>query len=231
MAENTTYYVRAYATNSEGTGYGNEISFKTQPVSTTTVTDIDGNDYDIITIGTQVWMKENLKTSHYRNGDTIATGLDAAAWGATTNGAYAIYANDPANENIYGKLYNWYAAVDTRNIAPAGWHVPSEAEWYELIFSSLGGLVEAGGKMKEAGLTHWNSPNDGATNSSDFTGLPGGYRSNAGQYDYLGNFGYWWTTTGNGSEAEVRALFYYLTEVGQTSGNKAFGISIRCVKD
>jgi len=231
LAENTTYYVRAYATNSSGTGYGNEISFKSQPVSATNVTDIDGNIYDIMTIGTQVWMKANLKATHYRNGDTILNGLDNAAWGTTTMGVYASYANDPANDNVYGKLYNWYAAVDTRNIAPAGWHVPSEAEWNELIISALGGLIDAGGKMKEAGLTHWNSPNSGATNSSGFTGLPGGYRSDTGQYDYLGNFGYWWSTTGNGSEAEVRALFYNQSEVGQTGGKKAFGISIRCVKD
>ena len=230
LASNTTYYVRAYATNSVGTAYGEERSFTTLPPSGAIVTDIDGNVYTTVTIGSQVWLKENLKTTHYRNGDAIATGLNDAAWGSAVTGAYSIYANAPANDNVYGKLYNWYAAVDPRNIAPAGWHVPSEAEWITLT-GFLGGLDEAGGKMKEAGFAHWNSPNTDATNSSGFTGLPGGFRMTTGGFNYIGNGGYWWSTTELGNEAEVRALFYNFSDAGQTSGEKPSGLSIRCIKD
>src|SRR6266496_3426307 len=173
----TIYYFRAYAINSKGIAYGNELTFLTQDVSTTTVIDIDGNVYPVITIGSQVWMKENLKTIHYRNGESILTGLSDASWGITTSGAFSIYNNDAANNTVYGKLYNWYAVIDSRKIAPAGWHVPSKAEWTILI-NSLGGLNLAGGAMKEAGLTHWNTPNSGATNNSGFIGLPAGNRVN-----------------------------------------------------
>lgn len=233
MAANTIYYVRAYATNSAGTAYGAEIIFTTQPVSANMVTDIDGNVYNTITIGTQVWMKENLKTTRYRNGEVIPTGLSDATWFATGSGAYAIYGNNTSNNTIYGKLYNWFAVVDTRNLAPAGWHVPTFTETVTLT-SFLGGLSNSGGTLKQAGITHWNSPNTGATNSSGFTGLPGGNRSNVGVYDFTGFGGYWWTTTEDfpGSvTAEARGLFANSIETAQISGSKNYGLSVRCVKD
>ncbi len=233
MAASTIYYVRAYVTNSAGTAYGNEIIFTTQPASANTVTDIDGNVYNTITIGTQVWMKENLKTTHYRNGDAIPTGLNDASWFTTGSGAYAIYGNNTSNIAVYGKLYNWFAVVDTRNLAPAGWHVPTFTETVTLT-SFLGGLSNSGGTLKEAGLTHWNSPNTGATNSSGFSGLPGGNRSNIGLYDFIGFGGYWWTTAEDfpGSvTAEARGLFANSIETAQISGSKNYGLSIRCIKD
>ena len=229
----TTYYVRAYAINSKGTAYGNEFSFLTLQVSTTTVTDIDGNVYPIITIGSQTWMKENLKTTRYRNGEAIPTGLNDASWGTTLSGAYAIYNNDAANNTVYGKLYNWYAAVDSRKLAPAGWHIPSTTEWMVLI-NFLGGLNTAGGKMKETGLTHWNTPNTGATNNSGFTALSSGYRNSNGSYSLLGNTGYCWTTSESApgsTNAEAIALFYNLSEAVLVNGSKLYGVPIRCVKD
>jgi uncharacterized protein (TIGR02145 family) len=172
LTANTTYYVRAYATNSSGTAYGNEHSFTTTGslANCGTVTDIDGNVYNTVTIGTQCWMAENLKTTRYNDGTAILTGLSNADWQITTSGAYAIYNNDPANNTTYGKLYNIYA-VKTNKLAPAGWHVPTYTEWTTLT-TYLGGEAVAGGKMKATTL--WSSPNTGATNSSGFTGLPAG---------------------------------------------------------
>jgi len=142
------------------------------------VTDIDGNVYHIVTIGTQVWMVENLKTTKFRDGSSIPNVTDAEEWvghGELHSGAYCNYDNTAANSNTYGSLYNWYAVVDERNICPTGWHIPSEAEWATLI-AYLGGQDVAGGKMKEAGTAHWSTPNTGASNSSGFTALPGGSR-------------------------------------------------------
>ena len=232
LVPNTAYYLRAYATNSKGTAYGNELSFATQPVSATTVTDIDGNVYPVIIIGTQTWMKENLKTTRYQNGEAIPTGLSDASWAATTSGAFAIYNNDAANNTVYGKLYNWYAATDSRKIAPQGWHVPSREEW-ETLITFLGESPIAGGEMKETGLTHWNTPNVGASNSSGFTGLAGGSRSNL-SYGFIGDGGYWWSTTEYlpaSAEAESLGLFARTAEAFLVTGSKVFGTSIRCIKD
>lgn len=232
LTPSTKYYFRSYGTNSKGTSYGNELSFTTQDVSATSVTDIDGNIYSIVTIGSQTWMKENLKVTRYRNGDPIPTGLNNADWGATKSGACTLYNNDAGNNTVYGKLYNWYAAADPRNIAPEGWHVPSEAE-RSAIYGSLGGLDVAGGEMKEAGLTHWNSPNTGATNNSGFTGLPAGIRISTGEYFMMGSAGYWWTTTDypGYDDAEFMGLFANSAEGTQISDVKEMGISIRCIKD
>src|ERR1035437_4904310 len=127
-----------------------------------------------VTICTQSWMLKNLDVSTYRNGDLIPEVTDGSAWSALTAGAWCWYNNDSAtNASTYGKLYNWYAVNDPRGLAPTGWHVPSDAEWTTLS-TCLGGNAVAGGAMKETGTTHWTSPNTGATNSSGFTGLPGG---------------------------------------------------------
>jgi len=153
-----------------------------------TVTDIDGNCYRTVTIGTQVWMAENLKVTHDCNGEAIPNVTDGATWAGLTAGAYCEYNNDVNNVATYGRLNNWYAVADSRNISPAGWHVASDAEWQTLsIF--LGGDAIAGGKMKETGTTHWYSPNTGATNESGFSALPGGYRASGnGPYENMGYY-------------------------------------------
>ena len=233
LLPNTTYYVRAYATNSNGTAYGNELSFATQPVSETTVTDIDGNVYNIVTIGSQTWMKENLKTTHYRNGEAIPTGLSDDSWETTTSGAFAFYNNDDANNALYGNIYNWYAAFDSSIIAPQGWRVPSLEEW-EILIYAVGEYPMAGGALKETGFTHWNTPNSGATNSSNFNALPGGSRYSDGTYIFLRDYGYWWTSTEylpGSSEAEAILLSSTSPESFQVTGSKRNGASIRCIKD
>ena len=233
LVASTTYYVRAYATNSAGTAYGTEVSFVTQPISTTTVTDIDGNVYPVITVGNQVWMQENLKVTRYSNGESIPAELSDASWETTTSGALGIYNNQATNNTVYGKLYNWYAGIDTRKIAPQGWHVPSKEEW-ETLINFLGGSLIAGGELKEAGLAHWTSPNSGATNNSGFTGLPGGTRLPNGPYSFIGTNGYWWTSTEylpGGTEAEALLLLTSSTESLQVTGSKQNGASIRCIKD
>ena len=158
------------------------------------MTDIDGNTYQTVKIGNQWWIAENLNVTHYQNGDAIPNVTDSAAWWGLTSGAYCNYNNDAANVAVYGRLYNWYAVHDSRNIAPAGWHVPSDAEWQTLV-DYLGGDPVAGGKMKEAGTTHWISPNTGATNESGFSGLPGGYRHTDGYYYDISYSASFWTFT------------------------------------
>jgi uncharacterized protein (TIGR02145 family) len=232
LVPSTKYYFRSYGTNSKGTSYGNDLSFTTQDPSATSVTDIDGNVYAVVTIGTQTWMKENLKVTRYRNGDPIPTGLSIADWGNTKSGAYTFYNNDAGNNTVYGKLYNWYAAADARNIAPVGWHVPSVDE-RSILYYTAGGLDIGGGELKEAGLTHWDSPNLGATNSTGFTALPGGIRRPTGEYWFMGFSGYWWTTTDypGYDDVEFMGLFANSAEADQISDVKENGLSIRCVKD
>src|SRR4030066_2563083 len=158
-----------------------------------TVTNIDGNVYHTVIIGTQVWMVENLKVTHYRNGDSIPNVSDGTEWGSLKTGAYCNYNNDPNNIDTYGRLYNWYVVIDRRKICPAGWHGPPFKDW-GFLEGDLGGVPIAGGKMKEEGIAHWKSPNTGATNESGFTALPGGYRRFDGIFHYLGGYGYWWST-------------------------------------
>lgn len=154
---------------------------------TGTVTDIDGNIYQTIKIGTQWWMAENLKVTHYRNGDSIPNVTDETAWSNLTTGAYGNYNNDDDISNTYANLYNWYAVNDSRNIAPIGWHIPTDAEWQTLV-DYLGGESVAGSKMKETGTEHWRSPNVGTTNESGFSALPGDYRGISGKYYSVGEF-------------------------------------------
>ena len=198
--------------------------------SDTTVTDIDGNVYQTVSIGTQCWMKENLKVSKYRNGDPIPTNLTDAAWSAATTGAYAIYNNDAANNTTYGKLYNWYAVADSRNLCPTGWHVPSDGEWTTLE-NYLGGSSVAGGKLKSTS-TLWNAPNSNATNESGFSGLPGGYRYYNGSYYDIGDYGGWWSATEYSSpNAWGRYLFYNLGYSARNYYDKQGGFSVRCLRD
>jgi uncharacterized protein (TIGR02145 family) len=195
-----------------------------------TVTDIDGNVYSTVVIGTQEWMQENLKTTHYKNGAAISTNLTNAQWQATTNGACVDYDNNPANNTVYGKLYNWYAVADPQGLCPTNWHVPSDAEWDTLV-NYLGGDTIAGGAMKEIGTTHWANPNIGATNSSGFTGLPGG-GSSGGTGNGIGSSGYWWSATQSSTtNAYYQLLDYANSLVVSNYDRKTFGFSVRCVKD
>ena len=193
------------------------------------VTDVDGNVYNSVVIGSQTWMKENLKTTRYRDSTAIPTGLDSATWRNTTSGAYTIYDNDTANNTIYGKLYNWYAVADPRNLCPTGWHVPTDAEFTQLT-DYLGGEAVAGGKMKATTL--WNSPNEGATNSSGFSALPGGLRNNYGNYNNIGDNGYFWSATeSTGNSAWDRYLYFSYIDAPRYDTYQAAGFSVRCVKD
>ena len=226
----TTYYAAAYATNSVGTGYGSIKSFTTTD-SLGTVTDIDGTTYRTVKIGDQWWMAENLNVTHYRNGDLVPNVTDSSLWTSQTIGAYCNYGNDAANAAAYGRLYNWYAAGDARDIAPAGWHVPSDVEWQTLV-NYLGGDAVAGWKMKETGTAHWLPPNTG-TDESGFTALPGGYRgSSYGVFGDLGNYACFWSSTvSSGTYAWYRSLSYDYSEVSHYDSKKHYGFSIRCVKN
>jgi len=205
--------------------------------SAQTITDIDSNTYDTIIIGTQTWMKENLKTTKYNDGTTIQLVKDSTAWGVEPIPAYCWYNNDSIkNKNIFGALYNWYA-VNTGNLCPIGWHVPSDSEWTTLT-DFLGGESIAGSKLKEEGQTHWTFENTDATNSSGFTALPGGFRDfysglyNLGGYYYLSSFGFWWTTTEyNSNSGYARDMFYNEIYVYREFCSKKIGYSVRCLKD
>lgn len=223
--ETYTYRIRAF-TDLNTSEYSNEKTAQW------TVTDIDGNIYRTVKIGNQIWFAENLKVTHYRNGDAIPYVTDNTTWGDLTTGAYCNYNNDVNNSTTYGHLYNWYAVTDSRNIAPAGWHIPTDAEWQTLV-DYLGGDAVAGGKMKETGTIHWRSPNTGATNESGFSALPGGDRfANGTYFDYVGSRGYWWSSTEYGSScAESRDLNYGSSEVYRITADGHFGFSVRCVRD
>ena len=197
-----------------------------------TLTDIDGNIYKTIQIGTQTWMAQNLKTTKYRNGDKIPNVTENASWAALATGAYCWYDNHISNKATYGGLYNWYAVTDIRNIAPTGWHLPTDAEWTTLT-TYLGGENVAGGKLKETGTTHWFFPNTGATNSSGFTALPEGYRYGYNSsFELVGYDGYWWSSTAsNASDVWNRYLYYDKYYVYRNGYHKQFGFSVRCVRD
>jgi uncharacterized protein (TIGR02145 family) len=200
------------------------------------MTDQEGSVYKTIVIGTQEWMAENLNTSRYRNGDTILTNLSDAAWSATNTGAWTYFNNDSVNACPYGKLYNWHACTDARQLCPVGWHVPSEAEWLVLT-NYLGGDITAGGKLKSTGTIDaatglWHSPNTEANNSSGFSGIPGGYRASNGLNNSFGDYGYWWGSTSSSSSFARARRFYYLNgNVTNNDYNKRTGCSVRCLRD
>ena len=237
---NTTYYARSYATNSIGTAYGNEVTFAAWlNQAGATVLDIEGNSYSTVKIGDQVWMAENLKTSKYRNGEPISNVADNTQWtnipiGDYSQGAYCNYSNNAANADTYGRLYNWYAVTNSRNICPQGWHVPSDAEWKKLE-AYLGGWLVAGGKMKEIGATHWSNSNIGATNESGFTALPGGYRFSDATFNDISSKGYWWSSTELTTNPTTHALSRVLNSDNAKFSSfgypKNSAFSVRCIKD
>jgi uncharacterized protein (TIGR02145 family) len=230
LTPSTLYYVRAYATNSSGTGYGEERSITT-PAAPTTVTDVDGNVYNTVQIGDQIWMKENLKTSRYNTGSAIPYVVDNGSWSGLNTGAWSYYNHDENNNAIYGKLYNWYA-VEGDSLCPVGWHVPTDAEW-TVLTDYLGGESVAGGKLKEVGTFHWTGSNTGATDEVGFTALPGGIRHVDGSFSSIRTFGYWWSATPNGSyNSWSRYLSFYSANVYRTSiYDKRYGFSVRCLRD
>jgi uncharacterized protein (TIGR02145 family) len=196
------------------------------------ITDKDGNIYTSLTIGTQVWMVENLRTTKYNDGTSIPNVIDDAEWGDLNTGALCWYKNNPAvYKDVYGALYNWYA-VSTNKLCPTGWHVPSHSEWTSLIDHLGGGLV-AGGKLKEIGTTHWLSPNTGATNETGFTALPGSFRRGVDPaFGIINSMGFWWSS----SEEDIISAYLQLMSsesAGSTWGttHKRWGLSIRCIKD
>jgi uncharacterized protein (TIGR02145 family) len=227
LSPTTTYYVRAYATNNVGTTYGNEIVINT---FTDTLTDFQGNVYYTVTIGTQIWMAENLMVTRYRNGDPIPNVTNNSSWSNLTTGSYCDYNNTPANSTIYGKLYNFYAITDTRNVCPLGWHVPSDSQW--TILKNYLGSTGAGGKIKETGTTHWQSPNSYATNESGFSALPGGVRNSDGLFYYLWKSAYWWSSTvDNATNAFDYFVNYDMATLIRVNNPKLLGCSVRCLKD
>jgi uncharacterized protein (TIGR02145 family) len=224
LKPNTTYYFRAYATNIKGTAYGNEINFIAR--------DQKPESQKSIAIGNQIWMVKNLDVTTYRNGDTIPQATDVKEFSRLTSGAWIYQNNDPALGAIYGKLYNWYAVNDPRGLAPAGWHIPSKDEWNTLI-NTLGGASIAGGKLKDTIL--YLIPNVGATNSSGFSGLPGGILW--GGFSGVGGGGFWWSSTIKLPRITVYGesysfLLYWNKEeaiIGASTNN--YGLSVRCIKD
>ena len=193
------------------------------------ITDTEGNSYKTVYIGTQQWMAENLKVSKYSDGTTIPNITDNTQWQNNTTGAWAYYNNDATNNAKYGKLYNWYAVSKTtngnKNVCPTGWHVPTDGEW-EVLTGYLGGGSVAGGKMKEVGITSWNSPNAVATNTSLFSALPGGTRFYDGHYFDIGSSVGWW------SSSEYDAGFAWGRYLASKDDvNKKYGLSVRCLRD
>jgi uncharacterized protein (TIGR02145 family) len=198
-----------------------------------TTTDIDGNIYNTITLGTQIWTKENLKTTRFSNGDSIATTSLPINNDSTSIFQWS-YNQDSLNIPVYGRLYTWYAVTDNRDVCPIGWHVPSETEWLSLA-NFLGGDSIAGDKMKETGTTHWLNTSSTVTNSSGFTALPGGQRGNPNGFSNLYTLGSFWSTTAWGSSTFPRAYKFSLqatsSALSQSVSVANCGFAVRCVKD
>jgi len=238
LTPSTAYYYRVRVVNSMGTTLGSRKSFTTLDVvpkdivfnpdlTYGEVSDADGKVYKTIEIGTQFWMAENLATTKYNDGTDIPLVTNTSSWATLTTGAYSWYSN---TEIKYGILYNWHA-VNSGKLCPAGWHVSTDEEWTTLT-NALGGLTVAAGKLKESGTIHWLSQNTGATNSSGFTALPGGYRYYNGVYNAVRRYGYWWTSTeSSDANAFGRDMYYGYINIDRINSDKSSGASVRCVKD
>lgn len=200
--------------------------------SVSQVTDIDGNVYKTVKIGTQEWMAENLTVERYRNGDRILTIDEKNKTSQFDIGAWCYYDNNAENGKTYGKLYDWDAVNDSRGLAPEGWHIPSDAEWAELI-NFLGGENAAGGKLKAASL--WQKPNSGANDEYGFCALPGGFLSYRLDFFSLGESCSFWSSTKANDKLDIRAwcrqLFYNKTSIERSDLYKSECQSVRCVKD
>ncbi|MFY9116965.1 MAG: FISUMP domain-containing protein [Bacteroidales bacterium] len=253
LSPESTYYVRAFATNSEGTSYGKEESFKTLASKDNSDGSIvygsltdqrDGMKYKTVIIGQQEWMAENLRylPSVHKPSDGNTTGSFYYVFGY--EGTDVAKAKNSDNYKTYGVLYNWPAAMagaetskanpsGVQGVCPKGWHLPSDAEWTQ-IADYLGGDLVAGAKMKESGTDHWNFPNEDASNSSGFTALPGGCRYEVEPFNSLGKYGYWWSSTEfveNENYAWAWMLGYDFNYITSSCNFKDFGYSVRCVRD
>ncbi|MBN1650163.1 MAG: fibrobacter succinogenes major paralogous domain-containing protein [Bacteroidales bacterium] len=227
---NTTYYIRSWATNADGTGYGAQLEFHTPRNS---ILDYDGNSYSSLIIGNQEWLVQNLKVTHLQDGTEIPNVTDHTAWEALSTPAYCWYDNASANKDTYGALYNW-ATVNTGQLCPDGWHVPSESEWATLV-NFLGGESLAGGRLKEPGIFHWISPNVGPGDSY-FYALPGGKRGNStvgdGEFLRMGSYAYWWTSTEiDADNANSRSITNGSDYIYNYGNRKEYGLSVRCISD
>lgn len=251
LSANTTYYVRAYATNNNETVYGNQITFSTLNMLSyngSGVTDIEGENYSSIILNGKEWMKKNLDVSKYRNGDVIPQVTDPAQWESLTTGAWCYYENDSSNGPIYGKLYNWYAVNDPRGLAPQGWHIPTDSEWTDLA-NYLGGDDVAGKKLKDdSSSSNWDVSTNYATNQSGFTALPSGVGylnynippttvpTLADLFKWKTKATYWWsaTTTSNSpsnNDVWVRNLNNTQDVLARGDALKTSAISVRCIKN
>jgi uncharacterized protein (TIGR02145 family) len=256
LLSNTKYYVKAYATNSFGTSYGSELNFTLYMNSPgPSLTDIEGNIYKTVRIGRQTWMAENLKTTKYNDNTAIPLVTDNVAWSNLTTSAYCWYNNDITNKTTYGALYNGYT-VNTKKLCPSGWHVPTYTEYYFLGSYLIEWSPDwhtrqrkpSGGLLKEAGTTHWISPNTGATNSTGFTGLPGGIRYgkvsnllNSGSFTNLGTLGYWYAIADAVYLEQLpNTTLLYFTLFNDSAWERyagayltigASGATVRCIKD
>jgi uncharacterized protein (TIGR02145 family) len=250
LTPGTIYYFRAFASNNAGFGYGDVISFNTggsvvgeiaynQELNYGSLNDIDGNSYKTIAIGNQTWMAENLKTTKFSDGGTIAQKTDLAEWISLSTPAYCYFLNDEAKyKGTYGTLYNWHT-VNTGKLCPSGWHVPTSNDW-GFLTASLGGAAVAGGKLMEAGTTHWITQNLPVSNSSGFTALPGGMRQGtydslqASYFEDLGYTGYFWSSndvTEPGDDFNNGIGMRITGGWDQWSFPKTAGQSVRCIKD
>jgi uncharacterized protein (TIGR02145 family) len=237
------YHVRAYASNSVGIEYGNEITFTTHVTGIKfnpaliygSLTDIEGKTYKTIPIGSQIWMAENLKTGKFNDGTSIPVVTSNADWtNLVTPARCGINNNDSINENIYGSYYNWFA-VNTAKLCPTGWHIPTDSEWQTLT-DFLGGDKVAGSKLKEAATNNWVLSNRDATNQSGFTGLPAGLReSTDGSFQGQGSFGGWWSATevsaGPLGAALSHSIYGDTTVVARNQIFKKDGFTVRCLKN
>ena len=208
------------------------VGFSVRCIKDNTVTDLDGNVYKSILIGTQTWMAENLKTTKYNDGTSIPLVTDTTSWSNLSTPAYCWYKNHEVNKDAFGALYNWYA-VNTGKLCPVGWHVPSNAEW-TVLTDYLGGESLAGGKLKESGISYWHDPNTGATNETGFSARAGGNRlsSSDALFNELGNLGCWWSTTEIDKDwAWDRLMYSNSSKVQRLFITEASGESVRCVKD
>lgn len=235
LTPNTKYYARVYVRNSEMETYGNEIEFTTN----NTVVDVDGNLYNIVTIGSQNWMVENLKTTKYNDGAEIPLVNSNTNWSGFNSSGYSWYDNSIENKNLYGALYNW-PVVNSEKLCPVGWHIPTDIEWTTLA-DYLGGEYEAGGFMKSTS-SQWDTPNYKATNYAGFCGLPaGGSAATLGSFTGKGSFTVWWSSTidysidSNEGWIMTRTLWYVNANLKRdgfmTSGGVLSFLSVRCIKD
>jgi len=198
------------------------------------LTDQSGNTYKTITISTQTWMAENLRTTKFRNGDAIPNVSDGNSWKNQTSAASCDLNNNSNNSKYYGKLYNFYTITDSRNIAPTGWHIATTDEWNTMV-NYLGGWSFAGDKLKEMGTTHWADPNSSATNSTGFTALPGSSRNDDGSWGangIIGLYGTWWSNSGSATTLYSWNMDYNTANVVSSFVNyNTNGYAVRCVKD